>query len=103
MLLIEPETGSIIDANVAAAVFYGYTHEALCRMRIGDLTLPPPGSPRIGGDPIPIRDSSLSVHRLAGGETRIVALHSTPVQVGGRQLLFAIPYDVTDREQARER
>jgi PAS domain-containing protein len=39
MLLIEPDTGKIIDANDAASFFYGYTHELLCSMSIDDINV----------------------------------------------------------------
>ena len=40
-LLIEPETGAIVDANPAACAFYGYERDRLRRLRITDLsTLP---------------------------------------------------------------
>ena len=40
-LLIEPETGAIVDANPAACAFYGYERDRMRRLRITDLnTLP---------------------------------------------------------------
>lgn len=33
MLLIEPETGRIVDANPAAVAFYGYARDTLQRMQ----------------------------------------------------------------------
>ena len=42
MLLIEPETGIILDANQSAADFYGYSKSKLCDMSINEInTLPP--------------------------------------------------------------
>ena len=37
MLLIEPETGKIIDANLSAQKFYGYSDEAFKQMIIQDI------------------------------------------------------------------
>jgi PAS domain S-box-containing protein len=37
MLLIEPESGRIVDANQAAAGFYGYSKETLCSMNIEEI------------------------------------------------------------------
>jgi len=37
MLLIEPETGKIIDANLSAQNFYGYSDEAFKQMIIQDI------------------------------------------------------------------
>ena len=45
-LLIDPSSGAIVEANPAAAAFYGYSLEALGRMKIIDLnTLAPGRSP----------------------------------------------------------
>lgn len=37
VLLIDPESGRIVDANPAASAFYGYPPEALRRMTIFDV------------------------------------------------------------------
>ena len=99
MLLVDPEPGTIEDANPAAAAFYGYSGEDLRKMKIEDLCAVPPQtavclrqrarkqSP--GGFSFP--------HRLASGEVRAVEAHSSPVQVKGRRLLFLIIHDVTER------
>jgi diguanylate cyclase (GGDEF)-like protein len=41
-------------------------------------------------------------HRLASGETRDVEVHSSPVEVSGRTLLFSIIHDITERKQVEE-
>ena len=42
MLLMEPESGQILDANAAAARFYGYSREQLRAMRIEQINQLPP-------------------------------------------------------------
>ena len=39
MLLIDPISGDIIDANPAAANFYGYTLDELVKMKISDINV----------------------------------------------------------------
>ena len=41
-LLLEPETGAIIDANSTALKYYGYTYEQICSLQITDLNQLPP-------------------------------------------------------------
>jgi CheY-like chemotaxis protein len=36
-LLLDPATGDIVDANLAACNFYGYSHADLTRMKISDI------------------------------------------------------------------
>ncbi len=37
MLLIDPETGDIKDANPSACLFYGYAKEELIKLQITDI------------------------------------------------------------------
>jgi PAS domain-containing protein len=38
MLLVDPSDGAVIDANMAAVGFYGYTREQFVKMRITDIS-----------------------------------------------------------------
>jgi len=38
-LLIDPATGAIVDANLAACAFYGFDWDRLCNLRIGDINI----------------------------------------------------------------
>jgi PAS domain-containing protein len=37
MLLVEPKSGAIVEANNSAAKYYGYPRETLCKMTIQDI------------------------------------------------------------------
>ena len=39
MLLIDPETGNIVDANPAAQSFYGYSHEEITQKKISAISI----------------------------------------------------------------
>jgi len=100
MLLVEPDSGAIQDANAAAAAFYGHSRERLRTMNIQSLTVLPSQTAeewrrraRQEG-----RKYIAVPHRLAGGEIRTVEVHSSPVQVRDRRLLFVILHDVTERK-----
>ncbi len=98
-LLIDPQDGSIIDANHAAASYYGYSREALRKMRISDInTL---SEEEIAREMERAREQEndyfIFRHRLASGEVRDVEVHSGPVEVGGKTLLYSIIHDVTAR------
>jgi PAS domain S-box-containing protein len=102
MLLIEPESGAITDANQSAADFYGYPRTDLCHMRIQDINLLSPGEiaeerQRALHEQ---RNYFLFPHRLADGRVRSVEVHSTPVDVAGRKVLFSIIHDITERRAA---
>ena len=105
MLLIDPDTGKIIDANQAAVDFYGYSKSKLCTMLIDDInTLPPE---QIAAErqkaTTEMRNHFIFRHRLAGGEERIVEVHSSPIPFQDKQFLFSIIHDVTERSQLENR
>ena len=41
-------------------------------------------------------------HRLSNGDIRDVEVYSGPLQLRGKQLLYSIVHDITDRKQAEE-
>jgi PAS domain S-box-containing protein len=102
MLLIDPLTGKIMDANAAASRFYGYSLEQLHCMLIGDLNLLP--KEKVNQAMKSILDEGPDVlifpHRLATGEVRSVEVHSSPIKVNNKKILFSIIHDITDRQQA---
>ena len=105
MLLIDPASGGIIDANAAAACFYGYSVEHLKTMRIDQInTL---SSSEIAAKRNQATNHQCNIfefsHRLASGEVRTVEVRSSPFEVGGRDLLFSIINDITERKQMEGR
>jgi diguanylate cyclase (GGDEF)-like protein/PAS domain S-box-containing protein len=101
-LLIDPATGAIVDANAAAADFYGYSRADLLRAnitRINTLT-PQETAAEMAHAKREQRHYFLFRHRLASGEVRDVEVHSSPVDVGGQVLLYSIIHDITERRQA---
>jgi len=101
-LLIDPQDGRIVDANQAAANYYGYTRKVLQSMRIDEInTLSPE---EVAAEMKRARNEQrnhfLFRHRHATGEVRDVEVHSGPIQVGGKPLLYSIVHDVTARMES---
>ncbi len=106
MLLIDPDTGEIRDANPAACSFYGFPRGKLSSLRIWEINDLPPDQVRaeMGRAGRQERRHFLFRHRLASGEVRDVEVYSGPIRVRGRPLLYSIIHDVTERTRAeRER
>lgn len=101
-LLIDPSSSTIVDANPAACAYYGYSREQLTAMRISDINMLSPEE--IGQEMAraATREHNYFVfpHRLASGEIRTVEVHSGPITVGGKRLLYSIIHDITERTQA---
>jgi PAS domain S-box-containing protein len=104
MLLIDPETANIVDANPAAVSFYGWSYEALIRKKMFDInTLT---EEQVFGEmekaKMEQRKHFYFRHCLASGEIRDVEVYSGPIKVHGKELLYSIVYDITARKKAEE-
>ncbi|MBK5259599.1 MAG: EAL domain-containing protein [Thermoanaerobaculia bacterium] len=103
-LLIDPASGEIVDANMAACDFYSYTIEELRAMRIWDINVL--GEERLRSEmaDATVQDRSLFLfrHMRANGEIRDVEVHSGPIDAGGRKLLYSIVHDITERKRAEQ-
>jgi PAS domain S-box-containing protein len=103
-MLIDPVDGRIVDANAAAAAFYGYSLLELQQMPLSRIdqiegVLLAQELVRAAAE----EDSYfIKSHRLASGEVRQVELYAGPVLVRGRRLLYAIIHDITERQLAEE-
>ncbi|HEX8410600.1 MAG TPA: EAL domain-containing protein, partial [Thermoanaerobaculia bacterium] len=104
-LLLDPDTGAIVDANTAACDYYGYTRDEIRAMRIWDINVR--GEDQIRPELARARAQEASHfhfrHMLASGEIRDVEVHSGPIDAGGeRKLLYSIIHDVTERRRAEQ-
>ncbi len=97
MLLIDEQTGNILDANLAACTFYGYPHAQFQTMNFLQLDESPPslGTHTWSGE-------SKARHRLQSGEIRAVEVHLSPLKSGKGARVFAIILDMTQRIAAEE-
>ncbi|MFO0588341.1 MAG: PAS domain-containing sensor histidine kinase [Polyangiaceae bacterium] len=104
MLLFDPETTRIIDANPAAARYYGYDRETFQKMTLSDINPMPEGEMKSAISGVVAGHLSLLVvmHRLQDGTERSVEVRASPIEMGGRTVVFALLQDVHEREQARK-
>jgi PAS domain S-box-containing protein len=102
MLLLDPVTGKIIDANPAASEFYGYSMQELRSMNIRDINLLKKEKIEDAMKSTLEQNTDILIfpHRLANGEVRTVEVHSSPIEVNNKKILFSIIHDITDRQQA---
>lgn len=97
VLLIEPESGRIVDANPAAAAFYGYTQSQLQALTIQSINT-------LNSEQV-ARERQLATrqgrnffifrHKLADNSVRTVQVNSKPIQLNHRTLLVSVITDVT--------
>ncbi len=104
ILFVEPETGRILEANMAASLTYGYSREELLDRKIFDLRLP--------------EDISLVRHQLAettraglrfeavhccrDGRQLPVEVSSHAAELGGKKILVSVIRDIRQRKEAEQ-
>ncbi len=105
MLLVEPDSGRILNANAAACRFYGYNWSELTARSIQDINTLPPDQVRAERQRAisEARNFFVFPHRLANGEVRTVEVHSSPIVDNGRNLLFSIIHDITGHRMREEK
>jgi len=97
MLLINPITYKIEDCNLSACYFYGYPYEEMLKLKITNFNI----ISKVQVD----KEMNLAIdekkehfyfkHRLSNGQVRDVEVHSTPINLQGKNLLFSIISDIT--------
>ena len=102
MLLIHPDSGLIIEANNAAAHFYGYSKSVLQTMTIDEINLLSSEQVKMKQEQARNNNQNYFVfqHKLATGEERTVEVYSSPINFQEKQILFSIIHDITERKQA---
>jgi PAS domain S-box-containing protein len=102
MFIVDPLDGSLVDANPAASHFYGWSRDQLRQMKVSQINVLPAHA---------IQEHMARAratrcfhfefqHRLADGSIRDVEVFSGPISIKGRQLLYSIVHDVTERKRA---
>ena len=98
-LVIDPDSGDILDANKAAQQFYGYSANEIKQKKIDEINLLSPDqiqeeiSLAFSGK----KNHFLFQHQLASGEVRDVEVFAGPVDYAGKTYLYSIVNDVTER------
>jgi two-component system, cell cycle sensor histidine kinase and response regulator CckA len=104
MLLIEPESADIVDANPAACSFYGWSQEELTSMKITDINTMPQEQvfQEIERAKSEARYHFFFRHRLANEEIRDVEVYSGPISLHGKELLYSIIHDISKRKRTEQ-
>jgi len=102
MMLVDPESGAIFDVNRSAVEFYGYSRDELLQMSVSTINILPPEETAKARERARRGECKYFEfrHRLASGEIRDVDVHITPIESGGRPMLFSIVNDVSARRRA---
>ncbi|MFZ4463356.1 MAG: PAS domain-containing protein, partial [Bacteroidales bacterium] len=104
MILVDPETAEIRDANPAACQYYGWPYSKLCKMHITEInTLSAEElKAEMKTAKLENRRQFFFKHRRADGQIRDVEVYTGPIEYDGNILLYSIVHDITERKQTEE-
>ncbi|MCE1198529.1 MAG: PAS domain S-box protein [Marinilabiliales bacterium] len=104
ILLMDPISGKIEDANQAACNYYGWDYPEMCEKTIFEINTS--NKERIRSNLAAIVSGKINhfefKHRLANGEIRDVEVFTGPIQLGDRTLVYSHINDITEQKIARE-
>ncbi|WP_417797834.1 EAL domain-containing protein [Terasakiella pusilla] len=104
MLLIDPKSGEIVDANQAASDFYKYSRAELTSMRIQDINQFTPE--QVAEERKLAKEEGRNFfifrHSLGNGDIRTVEVYSVPHDFDGRVLLFSIIRDISEQRELQQ-
>lgn len=103
-LLIDPRSGTIVDANVAAAEFYGWSIKQLRTMSVDQINAQTQAEieREMAAALEQKRNHFFFRHILADGRERDVEVHSSPLEYAGLRVLHSIVHDITERREAEK-
>lgn len=98
-LLVDPEDGKLIDANLAAVIYYGYTKDELKQMYISQLNILPPEEIKKEMENVRMfkKNRLEFMHRLKNGDIRNVEVYSSKIEIEGKDYLHSIIHDITEK------
>ncbi len=101
-LLIDPDSGEIVDANIAACEFYGFDIETLKKKNFKEIAVLSQEEIKFELQRAKNEENSYLIiqNHTSAGETRDVEIYTAPIDVKGRRLLFSIVHDITERKRA---
>lgn len=104
MLLIDPKSGEIVDANKAASDFYKYSRDELTSMHIQDINQFTPE--QVAEERALAKEEGRNYfifrHSLGNGDIRTVEVYSVPHDFDGRVLLFSIIRDISEQRELQQ-
>lgn len=93
MLLLEPQSGKVIDANESAQRFYGYSLDEFKALYITDIAI---NFSLLNFDILKLKNKFTASYRLKNGQIRTTETYSSLISMEEGDLIFVIMHDITD-------
>ncbi len=101
-IILDPESGAIVDANQAACQFYQYEKSELCAKKVSDIEISGPEELKAryaAAAGLSLKQYSAE-HLLADGSKPWVRISFSPMKLSGKIYLEAIIQDITELHKA---
>ncbi len=104
MLIVNPKTGAILDANHAALKFYQYSKKEIVKLNLSDINT-------LSSEEINhlmenagnrVQNQFQFCHRLKNNEIKYVEVYSGPITFDNQKALYSIVHDITRLRQAQK-
>ncbi len=103
-LIIDPESGKIIEANNAALKFYGYSKKLITSMFISEINQA--SDEEIQEEMARAKEENRNhfyfKHKTSTNEIRNVEVYSGPIYLNNQPLLYSIIHDISNRSQIEQ-
>ncbi|WP_051360274.1 GAF domain-containing protein [Candidatus Symbiobacter mobilis] len=101
LIVLDPKSGRIVDANIRALDFYGWNHAGFTSMCVAQIYVcDPETAMRELHEAAECTFVSLEHrHRLHSGEVRDVEIFSSPIHIDGGKFLIWAVHDVSERKR----
>lgn len=103
-LILDAENLNIVDANHAAADFYGWPVETLQKMNMFQINTLQPDDLKKELEIVRKQKSNLFefIHRKADGSLSHVEVFSSCIKIGDKEFLHSIIHDISEKKKAEE-
>ena len=105
MLLVEPKTGNIIDANLSAQKFYGYTLEEFTALHIDDINVASPEEIATRRQQVIQNKTAHFIfeHKKKNGDIATVEANVSVIETEQGNILFSIIMDVSKEKENEQK
>jgi len=101
-VLLDPDTGKVLDVNQKAVEWYGWSAEELKQMYARDINCLSQEDVEKSLKTVDARQHNIFTgrHKRADGSIRDVEVYRNKIELGGTHYIHAITHDITDRKLA---
>lgn len=100
IVIVNPDTGDIVDANESALKFYGFSKNKFLKKKFQDMCIEVKNAPKnVFLDDLKFKNKKfVCQHKISRGNIKFVEIHSTQAKYFDNKVIFLIIHDISDRK-----